>query len=370
VAQRPTILRTPENVSEALAQAERELKQPPSGNTETVRIAPADIKTRPELFQPRGFATIGALDADHVAKLAKRIGRKGELDPPLVVKLGEEWVCVDGHHRVAAYLKQSKGAWQGPIACLWFAGGVREAVDESVKRNEVIKLEMRRGDRWEAAWHRVVLSWGSKRQIRLITGASDGLIGMMRRVVETYKTSDAIGRAFRARLSRKIEDATWSFARAAYLDLPTKDFDEREAAANLARVLRDRLHGRLSENERVTALALAIYDPDLPEPLAAQLESIKPDAADEDEGMVTRASQLTSELIEYVRSDAADEDEGKTSRDHHSTANLIDDFIRLRGDQERTAREIVTIEERLRERGLKPDQVTPSDAAWERFAGR
>jgi hypothetical protein len=40
-------------------------------------------------------------------------------------------------------------------------------------------------------------------------------------------------------------------------------------------------HGRLSENKRVTALALAIYDPDLPEPLAAQLQGVKSDDADE-----------------------------------------------------------------------------------------
>jgi hypothetical protein len=371
VAQRPTILRTPENVSEALARAERELRQPPSGNLETVQVAPAEIKTRPELFQPRGFSSIGALDADHVAKLARRIARKGELDPPLIVKLGEEWICVDGHHRIAAYLGQSKnGAWRGPISCLWFAGGVREAVDEGVKRNEVIKLEMRRGDRYEAAWQRVVLGWGSKRQIRLITGVSDGLIAMMRRVVQTHQSHDAIGRAFRERLSRKIEDATWSLARAAYLDLPNKDFDEREAAANLARVLRDRFHGRLSENKRVTALALAIYDPNLPQPLAEQLESIRSDLTDDDQGVVTRGSQLTSELIEHVRSEAADEDEGKTPRDHHSNANLIDDYIRLRGDQERIARQIEAVEQKLQDQGFKPDQVTRSDAAWERAIER
>jgi hypothetical protein len=57
VAQRPTILRTPENVYEAITQAECELKQPLSGKTETAHVAPTEIKTRPELFQPRGVST-------------------------------------------------------------------------------------------------------------------------------------------------------------------------------------------------------------------------------------------------------------------------------------------------------------------------
>jgi hypothetical protein len=55
-------------------------------------------------------------------------------------------------------------------------------VDKSLKNNEVIKLGMKRGGKYEAAWQRVVLNWGSKKDINQLTGASDGLIAQMRRV--------------------------------------------------------------------------------------------------------------------------------------------------------------------------------------------
>jgi hypothetical protein len=263
VKKKPTILRTPDNIAAELAAAERELKRPPGGKRQTVGILPKQIKTRPELFQPRGFYT---------------------RDPPLVVKLGGDWVCVDGHHRVAAYLKQPKGGWRATIACQWFAGTAREAVDESVRRNDVVKLEMRRSDQWEAAWQRVVLGWGSKKQICRLTGASDGLVAQMRRVVAAHASKDAFGREFRKKLP-SIKDATWSLARASHLNLSPAEFDERKAAAKLARELQNRLHGKLSENKKITAMALALYDPALPEPLASELRRVKSALADEDEGV-------------------------------------------------------------------------------------
>src|SRR5512144_469541 len=117
-----------------MAAAERELKKPPSGMLETVQISLSQITTRPELFQPRGFVN-GALDKTHVKKLARRIATKGELDPPLVVKIGRKWICVDGHHRIAAYVDQRWQGHYGTVRCHWFAGSVRDAVDESVRRN-------------------------------------------------------------------------------------------------------------------------------------------------------------------------------------------------------------------------------------------
>jgi hypothetical protein len=337
VANRPTILRTPDNVSAALTQAEAELQQPPSGKTEVVHLRPADIKTRPELFQPRGFYTCGGLDPDHVAKLTRRIGAKGELDPPLVVKLTRDWICVDGHHRIEAYQKQPGGGWPGTISCHWFAGSVRNAVDESVRRNDIAKLEIRRGDKYEAAWQRVVLGWGSKREIRLITGVSDGLVGMMRRVVESHKAQDDAGRDFRARL-RSIKDATWSAARSAYLQLSTADYDEEEEARKLAGNLLNRMHGKLSENKRVTALALALYDPALPGPLA---------------------SELHRAISEIEQHDQGTED--------NLTANLVEELTRLRADRERMAKRFGELERKLKERGVNPDTLTPSDATWEHW---
>jgi hypothetical protein len=167
-----TISRTPNDIAQSVQEAERNLVTPRSGKQEVVEIRPALIATRPELFQPRGFTTRKALDKGHVTKLVRRIATKGELEPPIVVKLGRQWVCVDGHHRIAAYVKHHGQDWRGAIKCHWFAGTIREAVDESVRRNDFVKLEMRRGDKYEGAWQRVVLGWGSKKKIREVLASA------------------------------------------------------------------------------------------------------------------------------------------------------------------------------------------------------
>jgi Recombinase len=83
---------------------------------------------------------------------ARRIGIDGELDPVLVIRLGKEWVCVDGHHRIAAYpLRKHKK----PIRCEWFTGTPTEAVDESMRRNKKDTLPVPPADRREEAWRRV-----------------------------------------------------------------------------------------------------------------------------------------------------------------------------------------------------------------------
>ena len=107
-----------------------------------------------------------------VVKLETANPYTGELD-------GHEWVVVDGHHRIAAYLKCK---WPSTIKCEWFAGTVREAADESLRRNEIIHLEVQQGDKWEEAWKRVLLGFGAaKRKSMTLTGASDGLVARMRR---------------------------------------------------------------------------------------------------------------------------------------------------------------------------------------------
>ena len=80
-----------------------------------VALKPGDIKQRLELFQPRrpGYG-LRKLDNDHVNKLATRIKRKGEIDPPLVVKFetvnrtpgsvdGQEGIArLTRHHRLCS----------------------------------------------------------------------------------------------------------------------------------------------------------------------------------------------------------------------------------------------------------------------------
>ena len=227
---------------------------------------PSEIVLRPELFQPREFSFgLRQTDPDHAKKLKRAIGIQGELDPILVVKLGKKFVCVDGHHRLRAY-KDAK--WSKPIKCEWFGGSLREAVDESMARNAKDRLNVPQADRLEAAWKRVLLEWGSKKQIVELCGVGDGTVAHMRRVKERYKEMSKLGDQFRAALGFPLKETSWSQAKLAYVGVAKSEIDDELLAERLARRMRSRLTNLLSRNHKVTARALELYDPELPKGLA------------------------------------------------------------------------------------------------------
>jgi hypothetical protein len=266
---------TPQEFSAAIAAAQKQLdateERPTPGQQVTLKAE--EIETRTDLFQPRGFYLgVYELDKQFVKKLEREVRIRGELEPLLVIKLGSHWVIVDGHHRLEAY-KNLK--WLEPLICVWFAGSVQEAVDESVRRNSVIKLPMDQPDKFEQAWKRTVLSWpwgggsswSSKSQVVTLCGVADGTVAKMRRIVSRYYENSAASKLLHERLGRPIAEVGWGRAHAAWLNLEDKDVDEQAKAAKLARAIRSRLEDQLSRDPEVTAKALAIYDPDLPGPL-------------------------------------------------------------------------------------------------------
>lgn len=284
----------------ALKEAEARLERPEvtDGRTEYVDVLPKDIKERLELFQPRrpGYG-LSKLDKRHVDRLATTITRKGELDPVLVVKLatanpytgvvdGHEWVVVDGHHRIAAYLKCK---WRGTIKCEWFAGTVREAADEGLKRNEKKHLEIQQGDKWEEAWKRVLLGWGSKTEIVKLTGTSDGIVARMRRAVKWFedqtsgKARTPMGEKLVTAFSPDLRAYPWSKVNRVLLDLTPKEWDADEAAAKLAGQLVGRMTNKLSTNPEVTARALWLYDRDLCPQLVGALQALIQSAEDDEQ---------------------------------------------------------------------------------------
>jgi hypothetical protein len=235
-----------------------------------VLLKPNDVKTRPELFQPREFMYgEREVDTHHAKKLAKHIGYVGELDPIIVVRLGADWVCVDGHHRLDAYRRQK---WNRAIKCEWFKGSVWEAVDTSLRTNSSVKLEIPLEDRYENAWKRVVLGRGSKREIVDLCHVGEGTVAKMRRAKAAFEEGPMAGKLL-DELGCPLREASWSKVHRVYLNIAsTDDADhEAEAAAKLAKAMRARLEGRLSRNPRVTAHALALYDADLVEPLGEAL---------------------------------------------------------------------------------------------------
>lgn len=282
------------------AEARLERPEVTEGLPKYVDVRPQDIRTRLELFQPRrpGWGT-RELDTRTVKRLVTRIKQKGELDPVLVVKLetantytgeldGHEWIVVDGHHRIAAYLKLK---WPGTIKCEWFAGTVREATDESLRRNEIIHLEVQQGDKWEDAWKRVLLGWGSKQEIVKLTGTSDGIVARMRRAVKWHqeqtngKAKTPMGEKLFIALGPDLRVHKWSEVNRVLLDLTPKEWNVDDAAAKLARQLVGRMTNKLSNDPEVTARALWLYDRDLCPMLVEALQArIQSAAADEEDG--------------------------------------------------------------------------------------
>jgi hypothetical protein len=146
---------------------------------------------------------------------------------------------------------------------------VWDAIDESVRRNNKIKLAMTRQDKQAQAWKRVVLGRRSKSDIVKLCGVSDGTVAQMRRVLKAFTRGDK-QRELRAKLGEALEDAPWMRVKLVYLGVADEEkISEQERAERLARALRSRMHGKLSENSRITALALRAYDESLPDRLIA-----------------------------------------------------------------------------------------------------
>ena len=161
---------------------------------------------------------------------------------------------------------------------------MRDAVDESIRRNDIDKLEMRPGDRYEAAWQRTVLEWGSKSEVIRLTNVSDGLVGEMRRVVKAYEGHNAFAKELQKKLPGGLAKHTWTAARNAYHNVPEAEWEPREEGAKFAKALRNRLHNKLSDNPIVTAYALMIYDPELPRKLIAAFGEVMKEEAEEELG--------------------------------------------------------------------------------------
>jgi hypothetical protein len=251
----------------AMAEAEAVLVRPGEDGATEVRLTLDQIETRPILFQPRDLLGKGTTDKAYSTKLKTRISNVGELNAVTVIKLGDAWVLIDGHHRVEAYRK-TKG-WTKPIKCQWFAGTVREAVDVGVQRNSELNLEMSQQDRWEQAWKRVLDGGWRREKIRKTCSVGPKLLTHMNNVVSRYR--DKTDRSKATRTFRQevapLDECSWARANTAYCNLPQAERTREEQAQGFAALLRGKLSHKLSEDPELTAMALLRYDRKLPSAL-------------------------------------------------------------------------------------------------------
>lgn len=270
-----------------------------------VFIRPASIKMVPALFQVREFA-YGLRDTDpkHVKALKRVIeNTKKELDPPVVIKIGRQWVCVDGHHRVKAY---NNAVWTRPIKCHWFGGTVQEAVDESIRLNSKDRLNVPKRDLAEAAWKLVLFGKHSKQQIVELCSVAEGTVASMRRAKRLYyaEGSDPTTRIqrdqFRKRLAMPLEESTWANVKLARIGIELEERSAEQRAETLARHINNRLSDLLKKDPKITAMALRKYAPELPAALMEEWGKADPRLAalEEDDANVFFAASPGVELGE------------------------------------------------------------------------
>jgi hypothetical protein len=285
----------------ALEDAERRIDL--EDHKPTVELRVKQIKTMPALFQPRERLDGGITDTWHVKSLKRAVQIYEDIEPPLVIRLkGTGFVIVDGHHTVEAY----KDAKRTTVKCEWFPGTVKAAMDQSMLRNGRDKLAVKQADRAQEAWKRVLIGGWTATQIKVVCGIHERTVKRMRQVIKVAEENSKRGAAFRTRLREYVvkgnrapveygeevdakdtkarewlEVISWQVAMALRKGEGPEEKLIEERAAALARALVNKMERKLSREPRVTALALRLYDKDLPKSLMAEwaaMDTVGPEA--------------------------------------------------------------------------------------------
>lgn len=142
-------------------------------------LAFGNIRPEPDIFQPRGGPGV---NEQHVQELKKAIERSPDrnLEPVTVIQIGERFLLVDGHHRMAAY-ELAKRRDRIPVEP--FDGTVKDAIRAAGTANSRAKLPMTNAQRQEFAWKLVCFGprFMSKKEIEQTSGVSRTQVGNMRK---------------------------------------------------------------------------------------------------------------------------------------------------------------------------------------------
>jgi hypothetical protein len=229
------------------------------------------IKLRPEVFQQR--TPLQSASEAHVRELMAKASASPEgLDPIKVWWDGKHWVCIDGHHRHRAYVQAGMG--REAVRVEVFEGSPQQALKESAKANTRDKLQMRKAEKTNAAWHLVVAGEG------LTQVEQADASGVSRRMVVTMHGTK---RTLLARGVSHIADLSWEKARRLAAgddsDMPEWDDDRTEREARkVAQKLHKHLGPRAAQQVEVFALALEMYSERLARDLAEHWREEEEDA--------------------------------------------------------------------------------------------
>ncbi len=237
---------------------------------ETLKLA--EVGTLEAVFQYRN--PLPHKSEAHKNKLTRSVKRTGEgLGRLSVYWAGDGWVCIDGHHRLAAY--QREELTEVPVEV--FTGTLAEAVAKALASNTEDKLPMDDGEKTAAAWD-FTTTWPeiSKAKVAVEAGVSTSTVANMRRVRD--------GLIAERPYLKDLSEFTWRQAQ----ELAKGNEVEPNAGSREARVRRivDALIkafgvGGLSRDVTLTLEALRAYDEDLP---GALRQAVEDDEAADAEG--------------------------------------------------------------------------------------
>jgi hypothetical protein len=229
-----------------------------------VKLKRKDICVAEKVFQWRTPQYNMLPSNDHIFEMARGTKRTGALAPILVLPVADKYYVMDGHHRLAAYIT---AGWEGDIPAIVFNGSLDAAVREALRCNTKNKLPMTTKDKTEAAWRLVKEgrpgNWpDSISEIMELCEVGKGTVNRMREAWTKLLGGQYDG----------IGDLSWRQAQSTLAGKDRQAFDEDSyiegrAESLASAIVRAELH--LSRDIEVTARALEMLDPGLPEALMA-----------------------------------------------------------------------------------------------------
>lgn len=151
------------------------------------------IREMPEVFQPRD-----GISEQHVSDLVKLIASVVDLDPIVILIVGDDYILTDGHHRLDAYRSAKIRPVDVPVT--YFPGGPLEALIAGGAENGKVRLALSPRERQDFGWRLVLSEMLTRPQIEAATGISRAQITLMRRAMTVLgDDADSYRSWFRAR---------------------------------------------------------------------------------------------------------------------------------------------------------------------------
>ncbi|MDH4451280.1 MAG: hypothetical protein QE265_11935 [Rhodoferax sp.] len=227
------------------------------------------IQRIPELFQPRNSdewrsaAHINGLSSSSAN--AQQANDAARMEAVLVFWVGDAWVCLDGHHRLAAAAKKKKTG--ATIGVEVFSGTVQEAMMEATRRNSRNKLPMNEKDKTERAWQLFMSGAGTHKAIAEACGVAPKTIQRMAQAVKTHGTTDETMEQLRGFRWWQVRERTNPDAAGKLSFDEMKDGRIQRKAEVLGKAIG-------TEAPHIVAEALMLRDPDFAKAVMLQLRNI------------------------------------------------------------------------------------------------